>query len=165
MKINISKTKIINFNITSYGFDLPIKYHTCPNPTFCNCEIIEQVDNIKSLGVYLDNKISWNVHINKLNSELRKKIRVFYFLRNICNVQLLRSIYFALVQSRLQYGLEFWGGTHETLTNKLVVTQKYFVRVILFKNHREHTSPLFKQLTILPLKNLFVFKVLQEEWQ
>ena len=101
------------------------------------------------------------MHINKLNSELRKKIRVFYFLRNTCNLQLLRTIYFAVVQSRIQYGLEFWGGTHETLINKVAVTQKYLIRIMTFKNQREHTRQIFKQLTMLPLKNLFIFKVLK----
>jgi len=161
MKINVLKTKIINFDFSGFNFEVPFRYHICCDQSNCNCEIIEQTNNIKYLGIYIDNKISWDFHINKLNTELRKKIRIFYFLRNICSVQILRNVYFALVHSRIQYGLEFWAGTHEYLTNKIFVTQKYFVRTILFKNQREHTRPLFKQLNILPLKNLFVFKVLK----
>ncbi|KAG8315496.1 hypothetical protein J6590_108218 [Homalodisca vitripennis] len=150
MVVNATNTKIINFDFIGFNFNYIFKYHanSCSDLARCNCDEIEQVNEIKYLGIVLDNKIMWKPHINKLRSEVRKSITTFYFLRNICNAQCLRSLYFALINSRLQYGIQFWGGTHDVLINKLFVTQKYFIRIISFKNQRDHTEHIFKVLRL-----------------
>lgn len=46
----------------------------------CDCEIIDQVEQIKYLGVIIDQKISWKPrHVNHLQNELRKTLESFIF--------------------------------------------------------------------------------------
>lgn len=165
MIINAAKTKLINFDLRGYTFDSDLRFHVdngclTDNQT-CDCAAIEQVDNIKYLGIYLDEKLSWKNHISQLKSQLRKSVRQFYFLRNMLNENLMRTLYFALIDSRLNYGIENWGGTDKVSIHPLIVTQNHFIRILKFKPKRESALPLYTQLKILPLTHLFVYKVLK----
>jgi hypothetical protein len=162
MQVNVSKTKYINFSSNSFVFPSVIKFHevNCLRVA-CDCGEIEKVDNFKYLGVMIDSSFTWKTHIDQLHNKLKQSIRKFYFLRNYCDEALLRSLYFALIHSRLQYGVTIWGGTVKTSINKLRVTQNVFIRIIKKKNKRESSFPLFQNLKILPIQNLFVFKVLR----
>jgi hypothetical protein len=162
MEVNVSKTKYINFDFTGYFFTSPLKFHNINCSTInCDCQIIEQVSSFKYLGVTLDEKLSWEIHISDLHKKLRSSIRTFYFLRNFCDESLLRSLYFALIHSRLQYGIQCWGGTFKYLIDRLRVTQNFFLRIILRKNLRDSSFPLYNDLKILPIQHLFIYKVLR----
>lgn len=162
MQVNVSKTKFINFDYSGFDFPVPLIFHstTC-NRHLCTCQELEKVKTIKYLGVLIDEKISFEPHILDLHRKLRSQLRKFYFLRNFCNTSLLRSLYFALVNSRLQYALPCWGGTHKSLIEKLRTTQNFFLRIVLKKSKRTSSFPLYQQLNILPIQHLFIFKVLR----
>lgn len=124
------------------------------------CSEIEGVDNVKYLGVILDKELTWKNHIIKNN--LGNKLRIFYFLRNMCNDEVLRTLYFSLVHSRIDYGISIWGGIYSNNIKPLITVQKKkFIRLIKNKNRFETTFPIFKTLNILPLRYLFVYKVLR----
>jgi len=88
-------------------------------------------------------------------------LRMFYFLREMCPQQVLRLVYFSLVNSTLEYGITCWGGTYKTNIHSLVVLQNLFIKMILKKSIREPSHPCFLRLNILPLRSLFLFKVLK----
>lgn len=64
----------------------------------CSCETVQQVAKVKYLGILIDKEITWKSHVNKLHAEIRKSIRSFYFLRNICEVGWI-TLYVALIHS------------------------------------------------------------------
>lgn len=164
MIVNTNKTKFINFDLKKYRFEEVLKFHVdenCRRDNNCNCLKIEQVDNIKYLGVNIDETLSWTFHISQLQTQLRRNVRTFYFLRNYVSNDLLRTLYFALIHSRLSYGLEVYGGATNRILHPLEIIQKHFIRILSYKGKREPSLPLFKQLGILPLKYLFVYKVLK----
>src|SRR5436190_19018135 len=100
MKVNVSKTKYINFK--GFDFQQPLNYHKelCVSLN-CACEEIQKVSSFKYLGLTLDEKLTWENHISALHNKIKSSIRKFYFLRNFCDVNLLRTLYFALVHSRI----------------------------------------------------------------
>ena len=69
----------------------------------------------------------------------------------------MKSLYFALIQSRLQYGIEAWGLSNNI--NKLLVTQKRAIRLITNKYYRQHTDPIFKATSILKVIDLHRLQV------
>lgn len=152
----------IYYDFSGFQFLSPIKYHAhdC-NATICDCQDIEQVASFKYLGVTLDEKMNWDIHINNLHNTIRSTVRTFYYLRNFCNTSLLRTLYFALINSKLQYGIICWGSAFKYLIDRLRVTQNFFIRIILKKNVRESSSPLYKELKLLPIQHLFIYKVLR----
>ncbi len=106
------KSKYMLFNLTRRTtFSSSLKYHDIKcNKASCSCVDIEQVDEMKYLGLWVDSKVSWKAHVNYLKLKLVKYVRVFYMLSYVCNQQLLRTVYYALVNSKLEYGLPIWGG-------------------------------------------------------
>lgn len=163
MLLNAEKTTFINFDLKAYSFDNSLKFHSlcCTVSNNCQCPIIKQVPSTKYLGVILDENISWKQHICLLHTTLRKSIRTFYFIRNLLPNNILRMLYFALIHSRLIYGIELWGSANKITLKPLEITQKHFVRTISFKPKQEPSFPLFRVLKILPLNYLFVYKVLK----
>ncbi|KAG8319844.1 hypothetical protein J6590_108404 [Homalodisca vitripennis] len=162
MQVNVNKSKFLNFSFQNFELPVPVKFHSAScNMILCNCQPLEKVNTFKYLGITLDKKFTFEEHISILHKKITSTIRKFYFLRNFCSIELLRSLYFALINSRLQYGILCWGGTYNFLINRLRTTQNYFLRIILKKAKRESSFPLYSQLKILPIQHLFIFKVLR----
>lgn len=162
MSINVNKTKYVNFDFRTFDLAFNLKYHTKDCLTNnCNCDVISQVPKFKYLGVTLDEKLKWEAHIKDILSKLKSAVRKFYFLKNICTPALLRSLYFSLIDSRLQYGLVCWGGTYKYLIDKLRIVQNHFLRIMLSKRKRDSSFPLFVEVRIMPIQQLYVFKVLR----
>ena len=158
------KTKYIIFNVSrTIKFPNELKYHnlSCNENLNCFCPSIEQVEEIKYLGLILDSRVAWKNHVTYLMAKLIKYIRIFYLLRSLCEISLLKEVYYALVNSKLEYGLVLWGGSYSITLKPIILLQKAFIRILSWKAKLEHSAPLFKQLYILPLKNLYVYKVLR----
>lgn len=86
---------------------------------------------------------------------------MFYQLRSICSTQLMRTIYYALINSKIEYGISVWEGTYVTTLKPLIVLQKSFVRHVAKCQKYAHTDLLFKDLRILHILNLYSYKVLK----
>ena len=70
LKVNVSKTQEIIFDAKCIVADhLPVVIHG---------EEIAQIGQYKYLGVHLDNKLSWNVHVHSVCSKVHQRL---YFLR------------------------------------------------------------------------------------
>lgn len=167
MLLSPEKTKYINFSLRSEKiFTLNIVYK-CVDCLFlhtvCNsgCSVVSQTDKVKYLGILVEQDLSWKSHTVALKTKLNSILRYFYFLNKICNERILKMLYTSLVHSRLEYGLFCWGGCYNTTIKPLCIQQNCFIRLIMKKCKRETAFPLFKSLGILPLKHLFIFKVLR----
>lgn len=165
LALSTEKTTYINFSLRGkIRFSKPILFKclSCLSENvICNeCTEIKSNDNIKYLGIILDSEMNWKLHLLKTKNKLISSIRLFYFLNKICPRNVLRSLYFALVQSRLEYGIICWGGTYKSSLMQLLTLQKMYIRVILRKSKFTHAFPCFCNLRILPLQSLYVYKVL-----
>ncbi len=76
-------------------------------------------------------------------------------IKNVLPKQNLKILYETLIQPHLDYGIPFWGGTHESNVNKLVVQQKKIIRTITNSKYNDHTDPLFNRLRLLKVKQLY----------
>ena len=70
-----------------------------------NC-IGENDESMKFLGLHLDDHLTWTKHIAAITSNIAKSLfainRVKYALPHYA----LKTLYFSLVQSHLQYGIQ-----------------------------------------------------------
>ena len=64
---------------------------------------IKRASHNKFLGVILDEKLTWNNQINELCSKLKRLFHIFYNIRNYLLKDNIKTIYFALVYSRIKY--------------------------------------------------------------
>ena len=131
------------------------------NTTCANCVLIEEVQSLKYLGLVLDQNCTWKSHVQSVKRYLCLALRKFYMLKYVCPLPVLRSVYFAIINSKLQYGVSCWGGTYLTTVNPIIIAQKAVVRQIFKLRRSDHSFPYFKELSILPLRHLYIFRVLR----
>ena len=62
---------------------------------------LEQVDQIKYLGVIFDEKLSWKAHVKHLCSKLSSGSWTLLKLRNYVDIQTLKTACYSLIYSHL----------------------------------------------------------------
>ena len=155
LKLNIQKTKILPYFNTKLTNDITID----------NIKI-DIVDNYTFLGLYLDTKLSFNIHIDNLNMKLSK---IIYLIKRLSylNIKNLILLYNSLFLSNLTYGIEIWGNIYNSNLNILNLSQKKIIRIInkkIIDNSKlplirlSHTSILFYNSNILKLYDLITFR-------
>ena len=94
-------------------------------------EHIEQVESFKYLGVTLDSKLSFDVHLNNSAKRVAYKVGVSGRVRNYLSPRHLEMVYNAIVLPHFDYASTVWSGTCAKYTNPLVSLQVRAGRVIL----------------------------------
>ena len=74
-----------------------------------NAQPLQNVHETKFLGVWIDDKLSWNTHVNKVLLKVKWNLHLLRNCRNMLNIQTKRIIYFAHIQSHLIYCISIWG--------------------------------------------------------
>ena len=110
---------------------------------------IKQVETFKYLGIILDNKLSWQEHIQSLQTKLAKFSGVVYKTRHFIPTKILMMLYNALVGSYLRYGIRAWGTCSPHLRNALQASQNKVVRALLFLPYRSNVQACFADLKSL----------------
>ena len=130
---------------------------------------ITEVNEAKFLGVTIDHRLLWKSHIATVRLKISKIIGIMYKIRSCLNESNLRQIYLSLAYPHLLYCCAIWGGAHKSYLNTLVIAQKKLVRIMTQNPYRQHTSPIFKQLSLLKMQDilyqqtgLFVYKSIHE---
>lgn len=80
---------------------------------------------------------------------------MFKQIKNILDLNSLRMVYFALIQSHLIYGIVGWGGAYENTLKPLEITQKRIIKIMYGLNVRFSTEHLFKYSSILSVRNMY----------
>ena len=117
-------------------------------------EIIQK-DSVKYLGIIIDNKMNWTQHINYLNAKLCKGSWVISKLKKYVNINTLKIIYYSLIYSHLKYCVTSWGKAAKTIIQPIINTQKRVIRIMTGSNCQTNSSPLFTQLQILKLCDIY----------
>ena len=154
--INSDKTKYINFNLISgYSEDIILKYHILCHGgvSNCKCPQINRVKNIKYLGLHVDQTFKWNLHVKKINDKLRFGIYAFYYLRNSFSKTFLKQLYFAWIQSIIQYGITSWGGDYLNNIKPLINTQSRLIRLLNCDSENLENQ-------VLTIRELYVYNIL-----
>lgn len=127
----------------------------------CNCATLAQVSSFKYLGVVLSHDLSWQHHIESILQRCRPAVREIYLLRGLLNTNSLSSIYHGLIGCHINYCISIWGGTCFSHIKNLKVMQNNVLRIIFRKPRLYSADCLYPLCNILPVRNLFVFRVLR----
>ena len=119
---------------------------------------LERVECNKFLGIYLNDKLNWNKHLNKKAYQISKVIGILNKVKSFLTKHLLKLIYFTLVNSHLLYGLLYWSNSKFSNKNGLVTLQKKAIRIVNGSSYLAHTEPIFKNLKILKLSDLYIMQ-------
>ena len=69
------------------------------------------------------------------------------------------QVYYGLIHQQLQYCISCWGGVPTTKLQTLVTLQKRSVRSICYADRLAHSEPLFKNLQLLKLPDIYNLQV------
>ena len=144
---------------------------------------LKKVDKVRFLGVTIDDKLSWEPHIEDLVKKLNLTIKMLKRIIKFIPKTEYRKMYDALFKSHLSYCISSWGGVSESKLRNVFSAQKRCIRLLFGKQYSfdhagyyqtcarvrsykdqmspknyclEHTKPIFNEHNILNLSNLYV---------
>ena len=145
LSLNVSKTNYVLFNRRKSKYEGKI---------MIGGEIIERVNCFKFLGIFIDEELSWHKHIDQCRKKIASGVYALNMAKNYLYSSHLCQLYYTLVNPHLLYGNLLWGSAYKSHLHKLEIQQKKAIRVITQSKYNEHTSPLFKRLHLLKLKDI-----------
>ena len=157
--LNLSKTHSMLFSFKRLQQNLAIRI---------NNTHIEEKTVISFLGVQIDNKLNWKAHITQISNKISKSIAILRFLRYCYPQNVLKMIYMSLIYSHINYCNLIWGAAEDGIIEPLFLLQKKAIRIITQSHYLEHTAPLFENLKLLTVYqvyklncSLFIYKCLK----
>lgn len=192
LHINITKSCFIHFKP-----NLSRSQQTCArarpfnrnHTLYLNGVKLNKVQSTKFLGVVIDERMSWEPHLDNLASKLNSCIVTIKRIRNCIPRSEYMKLYNALFMPHLTYCISSWGGVPDYKLSRIFAIQKRCLRMLFGKKlnhdceefyltcarartyvqHREnksfcleHTKPIFNKNNILSIKSLHIYHTFME---
>ena len=153
LSLNYQKSNYVLIN------KVPQKSISAPFTLTINKALVERKKAVKYLALYIDENLSWLSHIKELSLQLARSSGIFYKLRKFVSIDTLRTVLCALVYSRLQYGIIVWGTAHKYLLQEINLRLNKLIRICTSNTKFCRISPLYKNLKLLKLTDLYNFEL------
>ena len=154
LSVNIKKTNYVIFKPKQKSV------HMSSQISFDSIAV-KQVTEIKFLGVYIDEGLTWKSHISYICKKISKSVGIMYRFRFFLSSNTKISLYHTLIYPYLTYCTTVWFSTYITNLNRIFLLQKRAVRAMTNSNHPAPSAPLFAQsniLDIFKLNSLYIAK-------
>ena len=135
-------------------------------PAECNTMNIQnnnvvRVNEAKYLGVVLDEALSWKGHIDQLSKSLQKYASSFKIIKNHIPPHCKKQLFFAHVNSRIQYGIEVYGNAPNKYLKRVQVLQNKILKTLFNKPWDMSTIDLHHELELLKVCDVFKMRISQ----
>ena len=120
---------------------------------------LNESNSVKYLGIMIDSNLNWKPQIDKVSNKIAKGCWAISKLRPFVNSTILRLIYYTLIYPHLLYCITSWGTACKTYLNKLASKQKRTIRIMTYSSYTAPSTPLFKQLNLLQLNDIFKLRM------
>lgn len=151
LMLNSGKTTVMEFMTKNTTTDSSIL-------TRVESQSIENTSTTKFLGLYIDQKITWNGHIEYILPKLASCSFLIQSIRNTVSISVLKLVYYGLFQSILSYGLIYWGLASGT--DRIFKAQKRVIRYISGASYNASCRELFRQAEIMTFPSLYIYSLL-----
>ena len=115
----------------------------------------EVTDQVKYLGILLNNTLTWDTHLNDLIKKLNRAVGLLTKIRHYTPNFSLKGIYYSLFNSHLIYGCHVWGQTEieSQLLKTIGTLQDKAIRIINFLPNETPVQNIYKKDKILRIKD------------
>jgi len=152
--INATKTQATIFRPKNKTID--------PIDLWMGNEKIVFVEHVKILGIIFSSDLSWSHHINNmLLPKLASINGITSRVRHLLPWNIKLQIYFSLFYSQLYYCLLVYGTGNRTCLNAIFIQQKKFLRTFLNLPRLAHSAPIFSDLKLIKVTQLYSYKLLR----
>lgn len=125
LALNTSKCKKMSYSLKRIELD---------HPYTINSAILENCEHVKDLGVYLDKKLTFNIHIDEVSRGALKSLGFLLRSTEGFNSPLcLTALYMSLVKSKINYASQIWSPIHQVHIRRLENVQRKFLKYLSFK--------------------------------
>ena len=151
----------INYNKTKFMIFTQKKH-------FNNCKVhidnhkIEQVKQIKYLGIVFDDKLTRKTLIQYICTKFSKGSWALLKFRDYVNINSLKTVYYSLIYSHIQYCITTWGVASATALEPLEKMHKRVIRIITNSPFQSRTTPIFKEINLLKINDVFKLKMAEK---
>ena len=139
LSLNLSKTHYILF----YNIYMETPIHT--NIIKIDDHVIEPVDETVFLGLTIDKNLQWNAHTKLISNKMSSSLYILRQVNNCLPREVLKTLYYSLMYSKLQYGIMHWGnkGTFAYNLDPIISKQEKAICIISKKKYTKKNSHLF----------------------
>jgi hypothetical protein len=150
LSLNFDKTHVIHFKTKNIQTtEIKVKYKD---------KLINLLNNIKFLGVCINDTLTWTTDLDQLTNKLSAACYTIRVLKHFVPLKTLIMICCAYFHSLMNYGIIFWG--HSPYSIHIFRLQKKVIRIITSTRNRESCRNMFKNLKILPLQSQYIYSIL-----
>ena len=162
LPLNEEKTKVL----TITGKRLVKKITRLPNVKI-NGKLLDNVNCASLLGLNLEEKLTFEAHVEKLCKKMSQRIAVLKKIRHCLPLRQRKLYYNSIIRPVVDYVSVLWTSCNKECLRRVLKLQKRAARVILSVNSRSSSVKLFNQLGWIPFyeevnisKCLYIFKQL-----
>ena len=164
--MNNKLTKIVEWlNVNQLSFNVKKAYYMIfnlyQNSIFndtdikINGQMVARIACTKFLGDLIDEKLSWADYIQSIKMKISKDTGILNKAKKYINLSTLVTLYHRFLYPYLTYCLEVWEGAGDVY----LLSQKRVVRIMRSLPHRAHTEPIFLDLKLLNIYQLYKQKI------
>ncbi|XP_075159634.1 uncharacterized protein LOC142232827 [Haematobia irritans] len=153
--LSSSKTKLVRFRPTSNQavseFSISI-----------NGVVVNEVKEVKYLGILLQHNLSWDSHISCLRNKVAPALGILFKMRYLLDSKTKMMLYQSLVQSHLGYLAVIFGWKNTSALRSLQRIQNKALKAVFNLPMRFSTIPLYAEISknILPVHGLYRYQLL-----
>ena len=118
---------------------------------------IKQVKSTKSLGLHIDEHLSWSVHVHvdvhAISKKIASGIGALKRIRSFVPRTTLHTIFHSLIQPHFDYCSVVWGNCNKTLATKMQKLQNRSARVLTFSGYDTNADGLLQDMDGKTLKH------------
>ena len=111
LTINLDKTECLLFHKNDCNSPLNLELELGTHTIKCT-------DQVKFLGLWIDNKLQWTLHTNTLLMKLKQNTNLLKVGNRFLSKSSKKMVYYAHIYSHLTYGLPIWGNMIDSGTQK-----------------------------------------------
>ena len=196
LHINMGKCTYMHFKPNSNATERQTcarskPFHSALTLTVNNIKIRKVISN-RFLGVIIDDKLTWDAHLEYLENKLKSCLVQIKRIKSCIPESEYLNIYRSLFLSHLTYCISAWGGVSKFKLDRLFSIQKRCLRLLFgsktsiddseyystcarvrsFQQHKEdhnycleHTKPLFNDKNLLTIHNLYTKHIFMETYK
>ena len=148
LSINATKTHYVVFHTKSMELcdtHLSIQLGT---------QTIQRCDVVKFLGLFIDEHLDWNKHTSLVESKIARSLYIFNSLKNTIPTSSLKTLYYSLIYSNLNYGVIHWSNTFKYNVKSIIKNQIKAVKIVSKPKRGEDIDSMFKRTHILKFDDI-----------